>query len=560
MTRRLLLSFLVVFLLAKLSAQTVLPDNTLSPDEQASRFLAQATFGPTTKAITELRKLGYDYNAWIDREVAKTPSLAAPLVVAAFNSRQIERMDPISNRSARTEVMISGDDQLRQRVAYALSQIFVISDNVAAISNALEGSSSYYDMLLQGSFGNFRELLLNVTRHPMMGRFLTHYQNRKANPETGTRADENYAREVMQLFTIGLYLLNQDGTYQSVIDGRAAETYTNDHITELARVFTGFTDEDNNPIAVGTGIGRTEFPRVLKQNYTQPMKMWDLQHDTGVKTLLSYPGVRKPVLPANQTGLQDVADAIDNLFEHPNTGPFIARQLIQRLVTSNPSNGYVGRVAGVFANNGSGQRGDMLAVIKAILLDQEARNPAFIVDPEHGKLREPFLRVTHLLRAFNFVVPPHVLPYNFPFATAAALGQYPLSAPSVFNFYLPDYEPPGVIGGAGLVGPEFQILNSDSGVKTLNAFYSVIERALGEIFPLDLSPQAQLSGSTAMLVDNVDLLLTHGTLSDQTRAKVIAAVDGVTSTMVPSGSSLGITKAHMAVYLIMVSPDYAVLK
>jgi uncharacterized protein (DUF1800 family) len=560
MTRRLLLSFLVVFLLAKLSAQTVLPDNTLSPDEQASRFLAQATFGPTTKAITELRNLGYDYNAWIDREVAKTPSLAAPLVVAAFNSRQIERMDPISNRSARTEVMISGDDQLRQRVAYALSQIFVISDNVAAISNALEGSSSYYDMLLQGSFGNFRELLLNVTRHPMMGRFLTHYQNRKANPETGTRADENYAREVMQLFTIGLYLLNQDGTYQSVIDGRAAETYTNDHITEFARVFTGFTDEDNNPIAVGTGIGRTEFPRVLKQNYTQPMKMWDLQHDTGVKTLLSYPGVRKPVLPANQTGLQDVADAIDNLFEHPNTGPFIARQLIQRLVTSNPSNGYVGRVAGVFANNGSGQRGDMLAVIKAILLDQEARNPAFIVDPEHGKLREPFLRVTHLLRAFNFVVPPHVLPYNFPFATAAALGQYPLSAPSVFNFYLPDYEPPGVIGGAGLVGPEFQILNSDSGVKTLNAFYSVIERALGEIFPLDLSPQAQLSGSTAMLVDNVDLLLTHGTLSDQTRAKVIAAVDGVTSTMVPSGSSLGITKARMAVYLIMVSPDYAVLK
>ena len=560
MTRRLLLSFLVVFLLAKLSAQTVLPDNTLSPDEQASRFLAQATFGPTTKAITELRKLGYDYNAWIDREVAKTPSLAAPLVVAAFNSRQIERMDPISNRSARTEVMISGDDQLRQRVAYALSQIFVISDNVAAISNALEGSSSYYDMLLQGSFGNFRELLLNVTRHPMMGRFLTHYQNRKANPETGTRADENYAREVMQLFTIGLYLLNQDGTYQSVIDGRAAETYTNDHITELARVFTGFTDEDNNPIAVGTGIGRTEFPRVLKQNYTQPMKMWDLQHDTGVKTLLSYPGVRKPVLPANQTGLQDVADAIDNLFEHPNTGPFIARQLIQRLVTSNPSNGYVGRVAGVFANNGSGQRGDMLAVIKAILLDQEARNPAFIVDPEHGKLREPFLRVTHLLRAFNFVVPTGVLPYNLRFATAAVLGQYPLSAPSVFNFYLPDYEPPGVIGGAGLVGPEFQILNSDSGVKTLNVFYSVIERAAGGIFSLDLSPQAQLSGSTAMLVDNVDLLLTHGTLSDQTRAKVIAAVNGVNSTMVPSGSSLGITKAHMAVYLIMVSPDYAVLK
>lgn len=544
----------------QLAAQSVQPDGVLSANEQVSRFLGQATFGPTAEAIAELRDLGYDYNAWIDREIAKPPTLAAPLVTAALAAGQITEINNAPNRRARNQVMLAGSDQLRQRVAYALSQIFVISDNVAAIRNAREGSSSYYDMLLQNSFGSYRQLLLDVTRHPMMGRFLTHYRNRKANPTTGTRPDENFARECMQLFSIGLYSLNPDGTYTGLANGRPVEAYTNEQITEFARVFTGFTDEDNNPNAVGTGTGRLDFPRVNPANYTQPMKMWEAQHDTGAKTLLSYPGARKSNLPAGQTGLQDVNDAIDNLVEHPNTGPFIGRLLIQRLVTSNPTDAYVGRVAAAFANNGRGERGDMVAVIKAILLDPEARQLPFITDAEHGKLREPFLRVTHLMRACRYKVSGSVLPYDFGNAvTENTLGQYPFSAPSVFNFYLPDYQPAGPIGEAGLFGPEFQILTSVLGITTPNNLYNLIHTSAGN-FSLDLAPQATLSDNAGALVDNLDLLLTHGTLSAASREKIITAVNGVTNAMVPAGSTLALTKARMATYLIVISPDFAVQK
>ncbi|RXK53424.1 DUF1800 domain-containing protein [Oleiharenicola lentus] len=543
-----------------LLAQTVSPDTTLSADEQASRFLAQATFGPTTEAIAELRDLGYNYSAWIDREVAKPATFAVPVVTGALAAGQITSIGNAQNRRARNQVMISGNDQLRQRVAYALSQIFVISDNVSTISNAAEGSSSYYDMLLRGCFGSFRDLLMDVTRHPMMGRYLSHYRNRKANATTGTRPDENYARECMQLFSIGLYVLNPDGTYVTAAGGRPVEAYTNEQITEFARVFTGFTDEDNNPNSVGTGTGRVDFPRVSPANYTQPMEMWELQHDTGAKTLLSYPGVRKATLPAGQTGLQDVGDAIDNLVEHSNTGPFIGRLLIQRLVTSNPSDAYVGRVAAAFANNGRGQRGDMVAVIKAILLDAEARNLSFLTDPEHGKLREPFLRVTHLLRACRYKLSGTVLPYDFGSSISEnTLGQFPLSSPSVFNFYLPDYQPAGPIGDAGLFAPEFQILNSVFGITTPNNLYNLIHTTAGG-FSLDLAPQAAIADNAGSLVDNLDLLLTHGTLSTASREKILTAVNGITPAMVPSGSTLQLTRARMAAYLIVISPDFAVLK
>ncbi|NBR09336.1 MAG: DUF1800 family protein [Opitutaceae bacterium] len=549
---------LAVSLVAQLAAQTVSPDNGLTADEQASRFLAQATFGPSAESIAELRALNYNYSAWIDREMAKPATLATPLAVAAKTSGQITSITAPYNRRARNQVMISGSDQLRQRVAYALSQIFVISDNTSTIYNAEEGSSSYYDMLARDSFGTFRQLVLDVTYHPMMGRYLTHYQNRKANLTTGTRPDENYAREIMQLFTIGLYQLDAAGNYINDSTGRPLETYTNVQIMEMARVFTGFTTEDFNPNAVGTGTGLLDFPRITTQNYTAPMKMWDKQHDMGAKTLLDYPGVRKRDLPANQTGMQDVSDAIDNLVEHPTVGPYIARLLIQRLVTSNPSDGYITRVAAIFANNGRGQRGDLAAVIKAILLDTEARSLSMILDPAHGKLNEPFLRVTGLLRAFNYKVPTTLLPFDFTTAvTENTLGQYPLSAPSVFNFYLPDYEPQGVISTYGLVGPEFQILNAVYGITTPNVIYNLITTTAGS-FSLDLTSQAALT--TEAMVDNIDLLLTHGMLSSATRAQIITAVNGITAAMVPTGSTLALTKVRQSIYLIAVSPDCAVLK
>jgi len=540
------------------SAAPVQPNSNLSDDQLASRFLAQATFGPTPEAITGLRAGGYSYNAWIDQEVAKTGSYSAPLVVAALSAGGITKIQNAQNRRARTEVMIAGDAQLRQRVAYELTQIVVVSDANSAVANANEGSCAYYDLLVRDCFTTFRQLLVDVTYSPIMGRYLNQYRNRKANPAKNTRADENYARECQQLFSIGLYQLTANGNYVTDATGRPLESYTNDQITEFAKVFTGLTDEDHNPAAKGSGSGQTDFPNAVA-NYTEPMKMWQGQHDVTAKALHHYAGARKPDLPAGQGGDQDISDAIDNLVEHPNTAPFISRQLIQRLVTSNPSDGYVGRVSATFVNNGSGQRGDMLAVIKAVLLDPEARQVSFITDPEHGKLREPFVRLTHLLRAFHYKVSGSVLPYDLGSANENTLGQFPLAAPSVFNFYAPDYQPRGPIGDAGLVAPEFQIQNAVFGIATPNLYYSLTNGTVGN-FSLDLSAQAALGDNPSALLDNVDLLLTAGTLSAPSRATILNALNAVTTSMVPTGSTLALTRARLAVYLVASSPDYAIQK
>lgn len=542
-----------------IAGAAVSPNTSLNADQQASRFLAQATFGPTPEAIAELRQIGYNYSAWIDAQAARPQTRAMDVLAAARSAGQLTTSDRNHNRRARTQVMLTASDQLRQRVAYALSQILVVSDADSNVANAGDGSSSYWDLLARHAFGNYRELLLEVTTHPVMGRYLTHYRNRKANTATGTRPDENYAREVMQLFTIGLYQLTPDGNYVYDGAGRPLETYTNDNITELARVFTGFTDASTNN--TGTGTGRTDFPTATA-NYLEPMRMWEGQHDTGSKTLLSYPGARKTTLPAGQTGLQDVNDALDHLFEHPSTAPFISRLLIQRLVTSNPSHAYVGRVAATFANNGRGVRGDLLAVVKAILLDSEARSAAMIADPQHGKLREPFLRVTHTLRAFKATTAGStVIPYDLGAFTENSMGQFPLGAPTVFNFYSPDYEPPGPIANAGLVGPEFQILNAVFAVTLPNGFNTLLTGANGTgNFRVTLADETTLAANTGALVDHLDLLLTHGTMSADTRAAILRAVDGITTAMVPAGSSLNQQRARLGAYLTLISPDYAVLK
>jgi uncharacterized protein (DUF1800 family) len=535
----------------------VVPNTSLTPDQQASRFLAQATFGGSPEALAELRAIGYDYGRWINEQAARPQTRAVDLLVAARAAGQITTATRANNRNARNQVMLTGSDQLRQRMAYAFSQIMVISDLDTNVANGGDGSSSYYDMLARNALGSFRTLLLDVTQHPMMGRYLSHYKNRKANAATGSQPDENFAREAMQLFSIGLFNLNHDGTYQLDGAGRQIESYTNDHITEFARVFTGFTDAGTNN--TGTGTGRADFPSAAA-DYTQPMRMWEAQHDTGAKTLFNYPFARKPVLPANQPGLQDVADAIDNLVEHPNTPPFISRLLIQRLVTSNPSDGYVGRVASVFANNGAGARGDLLAVARAILLDPEARNPAFIADPEHGKLREPFLRLSLLLRAFRFSVQEGPLPYDLGGTfTETTMGQYPMSSPSVFNFYPPDHQPAGPIGDAGLFGPEFQILNSVFAVTMPNAINTLITNAAGRA-RLNLAEQESLAENPQALVANLDLLMTHCTMSSETRAAILKAVNGITAAMVPGGSTLNQQRARLAVYLVAISPDFAVQK
>lgn len=536
----------------------VSPDTTLSADEQAARFLVQATFGPTSDSIAELRQMGYNYSAWIDAQAGKSQTKAMDILAAARAAGSITTSDKNHNRRARAQVMLTGQDQLRQRVAYALSQIVVVSDADTNIANASDGSSAWWDMLARNALGNFKTLLTDVTRSPMMGRYLSHYKNRKANTASGTRPDENYAREVMQLFSIGLYQLNSNGTYVTDGTGRPLETYTNDNITEFARVFTGFTDESTNN--TGTGTGRTDFPTATA-DYISPMRMWEAQHDTAAKTLLTYAGARKPNLPANQPGLTDVSDALDNLIEHPSCAPFISRLLIQRLVSANPSDGYVARVASTFANNGSGVRGDLLAVVKAILLDSEARSLSMLTDAEHGKLQEPFLRLTQLLRAGKFTISAGttVIPYDLGAFSEASMGQFPLGAPSVFNFYSPDYEPPGVIQNARLVGPEFQILNAVTAIAFPNAVYTLIYSGTGNM-RLDLSAQETLAATPGSLIDNLDLLLTRGTLSADNRTKILTAVNGLTAGMVPSGSTLNRERARLAYYLIALSPEFAVLK
>lgn len=557
---------LLVFAAARgpLLAQSspVVPNATLTSDQLASRFLAQATFGPTPEAIAELRALNYDYAEWIRREIAKPPTYSVPLLTAAVEAGAINPLIFASeNRRARNQVMLTGTDQLRQRVAYALSQIFVISDQAPVVFAGADGSSDYYDMLLRNAFGSFRTLLWDVTRHPIMGRYLSHYRNRVGDPATGRRPDENFAREIMQLFSIGLYRLNRNGSLVlGAVSGRPIEVYTNDHITEFARVFTGFTDEDNNPNSVGTWPGGTGFPAVSRPNNRQPMEMWEPQHDHNAKTLLPYPGARKPVLPAGQTGLQDVSDAIDNLVEHPNTAPFISRLLIQRLVTSNPSEGYIERVANAFVNNGQGGYGDLGAVITAVLLDPEARDAARILDPEHGKLREPFLRVTHLLRAFRHSVTPGILPYTFSNGVNEnSLGQYPLSSPTVFNFYLPDFQPAGPVGDAGLFAPEFQIHTAVYAVATPNVFNGFLNHAYVGI-RLDLTEQESLAGNAAALLDNVDLLLTHGTMSARTRQVILDALQRAVPPPWAPNLPMAATRTRLAIHLAMLSADYAVLK
>ncbi|MFT3781485.1 MAG: DUF1800 domain-containing protein [Nibricoccus sp.] len=548
----------VVLMVVSAARAAVVPNSNLTADQLATRFLAQATFGATSASLAELQALNYNYSAWIDQQAALPASSAVALLNAAkAGDTTITTFDTGLNRRARNQVMLAGSDQLRQRVAYALSQILVISDLDSNVAAGLEGSSSYYDMLVRNALGNYRTLMMDVTRHPMMGRYLSHYKNRKANTTTGTRPDENYAREVMQLFTIGLYKLNADGTFQFGSDGKPLEVYTNDDITEFARVFTGFTDDSTNN--TGTGTGKLDFPSATA-NYTAPMRMWESQHDTASKKLLSYTGVKKATLPAGQTGLVDVQDAIDNLVEHPNTGPFVSRLLIQRLVTSNPSNGYVGRVAAVFNDNGQGVRGDLLAVVKAILLDNEARNVSFITDPANGKLQEPFLRLTQILRAFNYTVAAGTLPYDFGSSfTENTMGQFPLASPSVFNFYSPDYAPHGAIDTAGYSAPEFQILNSVFAVTMPNAVYNLIQTGAGR-FTLNITNQETLAANPAQLMDNLNLYLTHGTMSAETRTAILAAVNKVTTAMVPSGSNLNQTRARLAIYLTTLSPDFAVLK
>jgi len=435
---------------------------------------------------------------------------------------------------------IDGNDQLRQRVAFALSEILVISDYNPVLERYPRGVTNFYDVLVDGAFGNFRDLLEEVTLNPMMGFYLTMLRSDKEVP------DENYAREVMQLFTIGLEELNLDGSKKLDADGNRQSTYTQSDVHELARALTGWTFNESTAFAYSHG----------PIDSMSRMMSFTENHDTGQKTI-----VGGAVIPAGQSPYEDLTQSLDVLFNHPNVAPFLARRLIQRLVTSNPSPAYIYRVSQAFNDDGTGTRGNLGAMIKAVLLDPEARDVAALDAVRSGQLREPLIRATHLIRAFR----------QQPSSDPPVLGRFPLRNPyfelreaplwavSVFNFFEPDFQVPGLLMDAGLYAPEFQITNEVSVVDTANYFFNGIRHGFRTDYgtpnyqPIDYSALSLAELTPEQQIDQVETLLVGGTLTPETRLALRDLATAYENHSDPTAYGQALLQVLMAI------PEFAIL-
>ncbi len=517
--------------------------------EDASRFLNQATFGATSTEISRLQSVGY--SQWLLDEFAKPQEslLQSVLLVEASGAEagQNELSETFWTRA------IVGDDQLRQRIGYALSQILVASYSDGALAERPVAMANYMDMMSSGAFGNFRQTLENITYSPAMAIWLTYLQNQKADADSEVVPDENYAREIMQLFTIGTLELTPNGQVR-LNGGEPIETYDNVDVTEMAKVFTGLSWAERSQF-----LGN---PDSIRAEYL-PLVMFEEEHSTEAKSFLGT------TIPANTPGNQSIAIALDTLVNHSNIPAFISRQLIQRLVTSNPSPAYVGRVADAFRSGrytlpdgrvaGGGGRGDMRAVVAAILLDDEARNATTAAGATFGKLREPVIRFTHWARAFG-VTRTRVAMIEALRDTRAPnrLNQQAYRSPSVFNFYRPGFVAPGTeSAAAGLVAPELQITTAASVTGYANFMDDfIVNEDNRSNFAPDYSNELALAGDPAALVDHLDLLLTSGALSANTRARIISAVNAINS---DSGQfDRDQLRVRTAVLFFLTSSDYII--
>lgn len=515
---------------------------------EAARFLTQATFGPSAADVDRVVALGYA--AWLDEQFAAPASMHLPAVppFGDILTPQFVGQFPILS-SFWTKAAIA-PDQLRQRAMFSLSQIFVISMVDGNVLGYPQGIAVYMDMLGRNAFGNFRQLLEDVTLSPMMGLYLSHLGNRKEDPATGRVPDENYAREVMQLFTIGLYQLDLDGTVKLDTRREPIETYSNEDVIGLARVMTGWSW--SSPVKDEASFQPFRGFFVTDDRALKPMEPYPQFHSTLPKSFLGK------TIPAGTAPEDSLKLALDHLFNHPNVAPFIGRQLIQRTVTSNPSPAYVRRVAAAFENNGQGVRGDMRAVWRAILLDAEARDAARLDDPQFGKLREPMLRLSAWMRAFNVRSTSGNYNVFFTDDPASGIGQAPLRSPSVFNFYRPGYIPPNSGAGAeGLTVPEMQITSESSASSYIN-FVESMAILGGTGFLLDLtadySAERAIADNVDALVDRMDERLTYGTMSPTTRQLMREAVASVPmSTFDARGN-----RVRIALLFALSSPDFIV--
>ncbi len=533
----------------------------------AARFLTQATFGPNDADVDRVMALGYA--AWIDDQWSKPES----------NHRaNYEALDAAAKAAGQTGIWqdgainsfwkhaIAGSDQLRQRVAYALSQIFVISMQDGTVGDNARGVSAYLDMLADKGVGNYRDLLESVATHPMMGVYLSHLKNQKADARTGRVPDENFAREVMQLFAIGVHELNADGTPR--LSGAAPiETYSDADIAGLAKVFTGWSWScpewpNNDCFNWGNVNGVYDLDRMWK-----PMLGYAQYHSVEEKKFLgkTLPTQSQPDPRAS------LKDALDHLAAHPNVAPFIGKQLIQRLVTSNPSPAYVGAVAAAFNDSGTGVRGDMKAVVKAVLMHPEART----VSDRSGKVREPVLRMTAFMRALSHASDTGNYRVGNTDNPGTSLGQTPMRSPSVFNFYRPGYVSPGSRSAAvGLAAPELQILHETSAAGYVNFVRDAIDRGVGSWnagppnrpdLQADYTPLMAQADKPVDLVQTINAKLMYSTMPAALKTEIEGALATMTIPTLNAASSnqsqidtAKRNRVKAALFLTMVSPEFQV--
>lgn len=542
---------------------------TVKPTEvEAARFLTQATMGATEADIKQLSSTSY--GEWFNAQMAKPQQLHRTYVVNRGADRSANGQSPSQNDFFESfwKQAVTSEDQLRQRAAFALSEILVISFADANLGGQYRGVSSYYDMLGEKAFGNYRDLLENVSLHPMMGIYLSHRGNQKEDAATGRVPDENYAREIMQLFSIGLYQLNPDGTVKKDGAGVPLETYTADDIAGLAKVFTGWGYYAGVNPADRTDARFFGNNRVDGWDW-RPMQAYNKFHSTSAKSFL---GVTIPAQSAPNAEA-DLKIALDTIFNHPNVGPYIGKNLIQRLVTSNPSPAYVERVARVFNDNGAGVRGDMKAVFKAILMDNEAR--LVQADNTYGKLREPVLRYSHFLRAFKAKSTQGAENFtgiNNTEEPSNNLGQAPLRSPTVFNFFRIGYTPPNTtLAAANKVAPEMQTVHEVTVAGYSNYMRDRIRFDTNRDVQPDYSAELAVADNAGALADRMKLILFAGQMPDTLRNQMIAAINGRAIPAAVRNAAGAVTnqtnidsakldRVYIAVFLSVTAPDYLVQK
>jgi len=534
-------------------------------DEEAARFLLQAQLSASDADIAAVRSLGFA--PWLEGQVG------ASLGTTGWDWLNSQGYGDVLSTKNYYDSSLQGDymawnqlmtapDPVRKRMALALSEFFVVSLSGLDFSWRSHAMAHYWDTLCTHALGNYRDLLEAVTLNVAMGYYLNTKGNKKEN-SSGRQPDENYAREVMQLFSVGLYLLNADGTLQLDGAGKPQETYTASDVSNLARVFTGYdVDQSQNVPTViaqnGGGtrtVGNTAFAKL-------PMVLTASNHSTLAATFLGV------TVAANTPGADALKTALDTLFKHPNTAPFFCKQMIQRLVTSNPSPAYVARVAAVFANNGAGVRGDLAFVFAAILMDNEARGPAGLSATEYGKLREPMLRLVQWARTFGAASASGAWKIEDLSNPGLQLGQSPLRSPSVFNFFRPGYVPPSSGLSVGAVAPEFQLVTESSVGGYLNYLLDNLDRGLnkGDIKAAYTSELALATSPTALspsaLVQRLNLLLCGGQLSVATQNLITTAVGSMAGVVVSStttGTNLRL-RVCAAVLMVMASAEYLIQK